>query len=374
MVWLLIGALGVSIAADLDLSATQKGFLVGVPLLGGALLRIVVGAASDRIGPKPIGMALLLCQMVALSWAWLGTASYLQLLAVGAMLGVAGASFAIALPLASRAYPPAYQGTAMGVAASGNSGTVLSVLLAPRLAHLVGWQGVFGLMLVPVAATFLVFLWVVRPDIGRVQAAVRTPPRSGLAEILASPSGYWLSLLYAITFGGFVGFCSFLPIFLHDQYALDPVSAGTLTALCGLAGSLARPLGGYLADHRGGVRVLAGTLALIIVFVLALSPLLPLPLEAPLFVLTVATLGFGNGAVFQIVYDRFSKRMGAASGVIGAAGGFGGFLLPSWLGVLKDIYGSFASGFLLFAALSTVGLMSVFWVSRRDQATGRTDD
>ncbi|MFM8550859.1 MAG: nitrate/nitrite transporter, partial [Nitrospiraceae bacterium] len=242
MVWLLVAALGVSIAEDFALSATQKGVLVAVPLLGGALLRIPVGLLSDAVGPKAMGLMLLGSELLALLWGWMGAGSFAELLGIGLLLGAAGASFAVALPLASRAYPPACQGLAMGIAASANSGTVLATFFAPRLAQAVGWHGVFGLMAVPVLATAAAFALLVRGDGGARREERQAGGWSRLAEIGRLPSAYWLCFISAVTFGGFVGFCSFLPIFLHDQHGLDLVRAGSLAALCGLAGSLARPV------------------------------------------------------------------------------------------------------------------------------------
>ncbi|MBI4400444.1 MAG: NarK/NasA family nitrate transporter [Nitrospirae bacterium] len=367
MVWLLIGALGVSIAEEFGLTATQKGLLVALPLLGGALLRVVVGPCSDRFGAKPTGLALLLCEFLAVLWGWLGATSYLQVLGVGLFLGVAGASFAVALPLASRAYPPAHQGLAMGVAASANSGTVLAAFFAPRLGQLVGWHGVFGLMIVPVLLTTVLFAALVRGDTGIFRQESRPQWWGTMVDMLRLPSAYWLCCVYAVTFGGFVGFCSFLPIFFHDQYGLDLVAAGTMTAACGLAGSLTRPFGGYTADRLGGLKVLGGVFLGIAALTGAIGQLPHLTQAATLMVIAVATMGFGNGVVFQVVSDRFQKQIGTASGLIGAAGGFGGFLLPSWLGLLKDVTGTYGSGFLLFALVCVAAWLSVALAIRRSR-------
>ncbi len=368
MTWLLIGALGVSIAEEFALSPAQKGLLVAVPLLGGALLRVAVGFFSDRFGAKRTGLALLTGELIAVMVGWLGASGYGQILAVGLLLGAAGASFAVALPIASRAYPPAHQGLAMGVAASANSGTVLAMLFAPRLAELVGWRGVFGAMIVPILLALILFAALVRSDtvtLSRVEC--RGDCWAPMRELLRRPSIYWLCFVYSVTFGGFVGFCSVLPIFLHDQYGLSPVAAGSATALCGLVGSAIRPFGGYVADRKGGLGVLCVTFLLIAGFVVAVGALPALPWALPLSILAVAGMGFGNGVVFQVVSDRFSKQIGMATGLIGAAGGLGGFLLPVWLGVLKEATGSFQLGLWLFAVLAGGAAASVVGIRKRQR-------
>ena len=162
--WLLIAALGGPISEELRLSDTQKGLLVAIPLLGGALLRVVVGLCSDQYGTKRTGIAILICELLAVSVGWLAATSYAGILATGLLLGAAGASFAVALPIASHAYPPMHQGLAMGVAAAGNSGTVVAMFFAPRLAEAFGWHGVFGLMTAPLVFTLLLFTILVQPD------------------------------------------------------------------------------------------------------------------------------------------------------------------------------------------------------------------
>jgi len=372
MAWLLIGALGIPIAEELGLNSTEKGLLVACPLLGGAFLRVGVGLASDRLGAKKTGLYLLGCVIGAVLWGWLGVKSFADVLGMGLFLGVAGASFAVALPIASRAYPPAHQGFALGVAASANSGTVLAMFFAPRVSELVGWHGVFGLMVVPLTATFLLFWWFVRSDARFARTERQAQWWQEITVMMRRRSVYWLCLLYAVTFGGFVGLCSTLPIFLHDQYGLTVIAAGSVTALCGLLGSLIRPFGGFVADRFGGIVVLGPVFAAIAGLMAGLGELPPIGWAVSLLLGAIATMGFGNGVVFQVVSERFPKQIGLASGIIGAAGGFGGFLLPVWLGALKDLSGSYRTGLWLFAVVSVAAAVSVAVIIRR--AEGRNHE
>lgn len=370
MVWLLVGALGVLIAEDFKLSPSEKGLLVAIPLLGGAILRIVVGICTDKFGAKQTGMVLLLGECLALLWGWLGATSFVQVLGVGLLLGVAGASFAVSLPLASRAYPSGHQGLAMGVAASGNSGVVVVAFLAPRIGEVVGWHAVFGLMVIPVALTTLIFWLMVK---GNGNSHV---PREGLwammVEGIRNPAMSWLCLLYAVTFGGFVGLLSYLPIFFHDQYGLNPVTAGSLTAMCGLAGSVIRPLGGYVADRKGGLGILWALFLVIVVFSIIMAQLPSLVIATGVVMGMVTTMGFGNGVVFQVVAERFPAQIGMASGLVGAAGGVGGFMLPSFLGILKEVTGTYRPGFFLFAAVALFAWAIVMWACKRQGMTANS--
>ena len=355
MVWVLIGALGIFIAQDFNLSASQKGVLVALPLLAGAILRIPLGIAADHYGPKRTGVVGLLLTTVPLLIGWLGADSLPHLYGVGVLLGIAGASFAVALPLASRWYPARYQGLAMGIAGAGNSGTVIAALVAPRLAERVGWHSVFGLALLPILGVLLIYILLVK------ESPTQPAPQGLTAylEVLRERDAWWFNLFYMVTFGGFVGLASFLAIFFHDEYGLSRIAAGNLTALCVCAGSFVRPLGGHLADRLGGIRLLSLLFGIIGMLMFAISQLPALPLMALLFFVSMALLGMGNGAVFQLVPQRFQQRIGVATGLVGATGGLGGFLLPSLLGVLKDLLGSYSAGFLLFglAALSALLLL-----------------
>jgi NNP family nitrate/nitrite transporter-like MFS transporter len=355
MVWVLLGALGVYIARDFGLTASQKGLLVAIPILGGSLFRIPMGILTDRIGPKKTGMIGQLIVLLPLLWGWLYGHNLPQLMALGLLLGIAGASFAVALPLASRWYPPQHQGLAMGIAGAGNSGTVLASLFAPRLAEAVGWHGVLGFALIPVILTLVVFLALAKDS--PEQPAPR--PWGAYLAVLQEADTWWFNVLYSVTFGGFVGLASFLVIFFHDQYGLSKVMAGNFTALCVFAGSMFRPLGGYLADRLGGIRMLKILLCAVGVLMLGVGLLPALPIVTVLLFLGMLCLGMGNGSVFQLVPQRFRQEIGVVTGIVGAAGGLGGFLLPSFLGIFKDFTGSYGTGFFLFAGMAGYCLLAL---------------
>jgi len=356
MVWVLLGPLAPEISKTLHLSAAEKGLMVATPTLAGAILRVVNGLLVDRIGPKLSGAISQLIVIVGLLTAWmLGVDSFGGTLALGVLLGVAGASFAIALPLASRWYPPEHQGKAMGIAGMGNSGTVLASLFAPTLAKLFGWNAVLGLACIPLAIVFAIYLVLARdaPD----QPAPK--PIAAYLEPLRTADAWWLMGFYAVTFGGFSGLSSSLSIYFTDQFGLTAVTAGYAVAACVFAGSLVRPVGGALADAIGGARTLTGVFLVAAVALAGVSGAPTLPTALGLFVLAMLALGTGNGAVFQLVPQRFRAEIGVMTGLVGMAGGVGGFYLASSLGFAKQLTGGFAPGFLIFAGLAGIALAGI---------------
>ena len=367
MVWVILGPLGVQIAGDLQLTSAQKGLMVATPVLSGALLRIVMGILVDHLKPRMAGAIGQVIVILALLFAWLiGIHSYGQVLALGLALGVAGASFAVALPLASRWYPPEHQGTALGIAGAGNSGTVLAALFAPGLAVAYGWNNVFGLAVIPLVATLAIYLLIARdsPD------CPSPKPLTEHLKVLRDRDAWWFMFFYGVTFGGFVGLASSLTIYFNDQYGLTPVTAGYFTAACVLAGSLVRPVGGMVADRVGGIKSLS------LVYVLAAGLLGGVSVGPPqawmaltLFVLAMLVLGMGNGAVFQLVPQRFRKEIGVMTGLVGMAGGLGGFYLASSLGYSKQLTGSYQAGLLIFAALAVLALTGLTAVKSRWRTT-----
>lgn len=367
MVWVILGPLAPIISEDLGLDAAQKGLMVAVPTLAGAVLRLVNGLLVDRIGPKmtgAIGQAIVIVGLLA-AW-WFGIGSYEGTLALGVILGFAGASFAVALPLASRWYPAEHQGKAMGIAGMGNSGTVFAALFAPVLAKLFGWNAVLGLAVIPLAIVFL-FYMIAAKD-GPDQPAPKN--LSAYAEVLKEKDAWWFMLFYGVTFGGFVGLSSSLPIWFTDSLSVTPVIAGYCTAACVFIGSLVRPVGGALADRFGGIKTLTMVYILsgITLVVISTGPTSLLAALA-LFIVAMGALGLGNGAVFQLVPQRFRQEIGVMTGLVGFAGGVGGFYLASSLGFAKKLTGSPSIGFLIFSGLAFVALAGLTAVKGRWRTT-----
>ncbi|MCO1621757.1 nitrate/nitrite transporter [Pseudomonas putida] len=367
MVWYLLGPLAVQIAADLQLSAQQRGLMVATPILAGALLRFAMGVLVDRLSPKTAGLIGQVVVIVALAAAWyLGVHSYEQALLLGVFLGFAGASFAVSLPLASQWYPPQHQGKAMGIAGAGNSGTVFAALLAPALAAAFGWNNVFGFALIPLSLALVVFALLAR------NAPQRPKPKAmaDYLKALGDRDSWWFMFFYSVTFGGFIGLASALPGYFSDQYGLNPVTAGYYTAACVFAGSLMRPLGGALADRFGGIRTLLGMYSVAAICIAAVGFNLPSAAAAlALFVSAMLGLGAGNGAVFQLVPQRFRQEIGVMTGLIGMAGGIGGFLLAAGLGTIKQHTGDYQMGLWLFASLGLLAWFGLHGVKQRWRTT-----
>ncbi|MCL5040996.1 MAG: NarK/NasA family nitrate transporter [Gammaproteobacteria bacterium] len=367
MVWYVLGPLAVQIATDLGLSAQERGMMVATPILAGAILRLLLGFLADRTSPKAAGIFGQIVVIFALLAAWiLGINSYHQALLLGLGLGFAGAAFAVALPLASQWYPAEHQGKAMGIAGAGNSGTVLAALFAPGLAYLFGWQNVFGLALIPLVATLIIFIMVAR------NAPQRPKPKAAKDYLLAlnDRDSWWFMFFYSVTFGGFIGLASALPGYFNDQYGLNPVIAGYYTAACVMAGSLMRPLGGALADRIGGIRSLLFMYAIAATCIALVGFNLNSSYAAlALFVIAMLGLGAGNGAVFQLVPQRFYREIGVMTGLIGMAGGVGGFALAAGLGAIKQHTGEYQLGLWLFAVLGVLALIGLYNVKRRWRTT-----
>ncbi len=388
-------------------------------MLCGALLRVPLGHLYQALdGRRIVLMGILLSAVTPLSLPLMpATPNFSTLLVLGMFLGVGGASFAVALPMAGSAYPPRVQGLVLGLAAAGNIGAVLDGILFPPLARYYGWQTAMIAVLPFLALAALTIRFWGRdyaPKSGSVARALAgflgslvflvvlvTAAYAGLLGVSGHPTVLLLpvlgltfvlmvlprdhrrvlregdtwafSLVYAVTFGGFVGMSAYTSLLLIALYHVPKVEAGLFMAALAFTGATVRPLGGYLADRVGGPRALRYGLSGIAIVDLVFALLSPLKSEGlpALFVLYVC-FGLGNGATFQIVPLRWSERRGLMTGLIGAAGGIGGFYLPVVLGIAKQATSSYHGGFALFAGLAVAAATLVHNRARRWMAATET--
>lgn len=371
-VWVLNGAMAPFISETFQLSPAQKGFMISVPILAGALMRFPLGVLAQYIGRKNAALVEMTLIMVALAYGYFFIETYDHVLAMGVLLGIAGASFGVALSLGSGWFPPQHKGLAMGIAGAGNSGTVLAVLFAPPLATAYGWQTVYGLagvcMLLPLV---VMIVFAKEPPDNEHQTF-----RQHIA-CLFEKDGWAFSLIYIVTFGGFIGLSSFLPTYFHDQFGVTKVEAGQLTMLAALMGSAVRVVGGYISDRIGGINTLSGVLLMVAV-TLVLCGLAgeSLAITTLLFMLCFAALGAGNGALFQLVPLRWPLATAVAGSMIGEVGALGGGFIPNAMGLSKQYLGTYFWGFGAFAVLALgmlvmLRLMQIRWTRTWAEKGGR---
>lgn len=358
MIWVMIGATSTFIVQDFGLSPAEKGLMVGIPVLGGSLLRIPMGLLADRYGGKRMGIIGMILTMIPLLWGWQYGNSLTEVQAFGFLLGIAGASFSVALPLASRWYPPEHQGLAMGIAGAGNSGTVMATLFAPRIAESLGWHAVFGLALIPLVVAFIVFVIFAKDS----PTAAKPQKLSEYLGIVKVKETWIFSFFYSLSFGGFVGLTSYLSIFFVDQYGISKVLAGDFVTLTVFAGSFVRPIGGYIADRLGGMNLLLKLFGLAAIVLVLVGFLPSLYVALAFFIIAMLIFGVANGALFQVIPTRFPREVGLFTGFVGAAGGLGGFFLPNILGTFKGLTGSYSLGFWWIGATYLMALIMVVWL------------
>jgi NNP family nitrate/nitrite transporter-like MFS transporter len=372
-VWVMNGAMAPFISETLALSPAQKGLMLSIPIIAGALMRFPLGVLSQYIGRKNATLVEMALIAVALLFGFFTVQSFNDLLAMGVLLGIAGASFGVALSLGSGWFPPQHKGLAMGLVGAGNVGTAVSVLVAPPLAQWLGWQAVYGVaaaaMLLPMAV--MVLFAKEPPDVDK---------HAGLRQHVAclyERDGWAFSLIYGVTFGGFIGLTTFLPTYYHDQFGVSKVQAGQLTMLAAFMGAAVRVVGGWISDRWGGVNtltvvLLTCSLSLVLVGLASGS----LVLSTLLLIVCFAALGAGNGALFQLVPLRWPASTAVAGSMIGEVGALGGGLVPNAMGLSKQFLGSYLWGFVLFAVLALVMLgvmrkMQIRWTRTWAERGGR---
>lgn len=390
MVWTMLGPLSTEISEALALSghimtAGEKATLLSLPILAGAFLRILLGFGVDKLGAK---LTALLSQSVViaalLTAYFLGDSiTYNVLLIVALGLGFAGASFAVALPQAGQWYPPKSQGIVLGIAGAGNIGVVIDFLFAPKIAELWGWSSVFGVGAAMAIVVFIAYAFIAKNAPESVYKA-RPKKLSDYGKLLKDKDTWWFNLFYAVSFGGFVGFAGYMKVYLMNTYQADmsvfgtevfneanvKVIAGYFGALTIFAGAVLRPLGGAIADKMGGIKSLYIFFGIVAALAMV-NALVPLPFWLAIVVLflIMANLGMANGAVFQLVPQRFGKDIGIMTGIIGAAGGLGGTALIKTLGWSKGAFDGYTTGFMIFAAVVLVALAGISLVKTRWRTT-----
>jgi MFS transporter, NNP family, nitrate/nitrite transporter len=359
-VWVLNGAMGPFISEAFHLSPTQVGLMVSIPTLAGAFMRFPLGVLSQYIGRKNAAIVEMSAIVLALLYGFFFVHTFNDVLGMGVLLGIAGASFGVALSLGSGWFPRQYKGLAMGIAGAGNSGTAVAALFAPRLAMHYGWQHVYGfaaaMMLLPL---LVMIFWAKEPPDIEHQSL-----RQHLS-CLFERDGWYFNLIYVITFGGFIGLATFLPSFYHSQFHVTKIMAGELTVLATLTGSATRVLGGWFSDRVGGITTLSVVFLVTIAGLFGLMTTPPLFATTVLFMLCFAALGAGNGATFQLVPLRWPLTTAVAGGMIGEIGALGGSILPNLLGFSRQYTGSYRTGFIVYALLAGGILIMLRAVSKR---------
>jgi MFS transporter, NNP family, nitrate/nitrite transporter len=359
-IWVLNGAMGPFISEQFHLSPVQIGLMVSIPTLAGAFMRFPLGVVSQYIGRKNAAIVEMACIIVALMYGFFFVKTFNNVLAMGVLLGIAGASFGVALSLGSGWFPKKYKGLAMGIAGAGNSGTAVASLFAPRLAMHFGWHHVYGFAAALMCLPLLVMIFFAKEPPDHENLSLKEH-----LSCLFEADGWYFNLIYIITFGGFIGLATFLPSFYYAQFHMTKVQAGTYTVLATLTGSATRIVGGYFADKVGGITTLSVIFFVAIAGLFGLMTAPSLLITTLLFMLCFAALGAGNGATFQLVPLRWPLTTAVAGGMIGEIGALGGFVLPNVLGFSKQHTGSFRAGWICYAALAFLVLIIMRVVARR---------
>ncbi|MDB5732698.1 MAG: transporter [Variovorax sp.] len=361
-VWVINGVMAPFISEAYHLTAAQKGLMLSVPIFAGALMRFPLGVLAQYIGRKNATLVEMSGICLAMLYGYFMVNSFADLIAMGVLLGIAGASFGVALSLGSGSFPPRYKGLAMGLVGAGNVGTAVCALLAPPLAQAWGWQSVYGAAAIGILLPMAVMIVFAREptDLDK-HASLREH-----VACLFEKDGWAFSLIYAVTFGGFIGLTSFLPSYFYDQFGVSKVQAGQLTMLVAFMGAALRIFGGWLSDLWGGVNTLTGVL-LTVAVTLVLCGFAERSLTVTMLLILVcfAALGAGNGALFQLVPLRWPLTTAVAGSMIGEIGALGGGVVPGAMGLSKQYTGTYLWGFVLMAVCAAVMLVLLSFIQIR---------
>jgi len=338
------------LSKQMHLSPVQKSIAVALPVLLGSVGRIPLGMLTDRFGGRSVFSVVMVLSIIP---AFLmGTVQdYPHLIAYGLLIGIALASFSVGVGFVSGWYSAEKQGFALGVYGAGNIGQSLAAFGSPFIAAAAGMRWGFWTFGILLSVWLLVFLLLARN-------APRRAPVKSFAEIIRplNDNRSWeLSLFYFLTFGGFVAMAIYLPIFLTETFGLTPQDAGIRTAGFVILATLMRPVGGILADKIGGRTILKWVFPIVAVMAACLA--CPLMSTFTIGALGMAAvIGLGNGAVFKLLPEYFPASVGSVTGLVGAAGGLGGFFPPLVLGFIKEEAGGFMWGFVLLGVFALISL------------------
>ncbi len=338
------------LSSQMHLSPAQKSFAVAVPVLLGSIGRIPLGVLTDRLGGRRVFMALMTLLLLP-SFLMGDVQDYVHLLAYGFLIGIGLASFSVGVGFVSGWYPPDKQGFALGVYGAGNVGQSLAAFGAPLIAAALGFRWGFWMFGIILAVWLAIFAMIAK------DAPSRRPAKSMKETIrpLKDRRSWILSLYYFLTFGGFVAMAIYLPIFLTDMFNLSPQNAGFRTAGFVIIATALRPIGGILADRVGGPRILKWVFPF--TAIMAIFMACPLMITFTIGALgAAAAIGLGNGAVFKMVPAYFPQSVGSVTGLVGAAGGLGGFFPPLILGFVQERTGSFLIGFIMLSVFCWICL------------------
>jgi NNP family nitrate/nitrite transporter-like MFS transporter len=339
---------------NLSLGPMRVSVALAIPVLLGSLGRIPLGMLTDRYGGRLI-FSVVMASSITPALMMGFVSDYWQLIVCGLFIGIALASFSVGVGFVSGWYPPQRQGLALGVYGAGNIGQSLAAFGSPALAAALGFRWgfwTFGVLLV----VWLAFFWI------KARNAPRRAPAKTFGDViepLRDAKSWLLSLYYFLTFGGFVAMAIYLPTFLTEIFKLTPGDAGFRTAGFVVLATAMRPVGGMLADHVGGRKVLLWVFPA----TAAMAVFLACPMMATFTVGALgmaAAIGLGNGAVFKLVPEYFAQSVGAVTGLVGAAGGLGGFFPPLVLGAVRQATGSFTPGFVLLALFAILCFVVIF--------------
>lgn len=357
--WNLLGPLAPGYRELLSLSPFQVSLLVAIPTLIGACARIPIGALTDRYGGRIMFTAVSALTIAPVAFLAV-TESYGSLLAGGFLLGLGGASFAVGIPFVNGWVAPERRGLALGIYGAGNVGTAVSGFVAPPIAASFGRPAAFWVVAAALGLTAITFFVVGRDAPNRVATSGSLVGRFVAAVKL--PIARDLALLYAVTFGGFVAFGAYLPTFLTEAYDRPIGDAAARAAGFVVVATVARPIGGALSDRFGGAIILLASLIAIGVgaIVTAFEPNLPAATAG--FMILASSLGVGNGAVFALVGRKVpAGQVGSVTGLVGAAGGLGGFLPPIVMGLVYQATSSYAIGLMLLSNVAFAGAVYTAW-------------